>query len=302
MRLDKALAMLYPDHSRSTIQKWLKGALVSVDDEILPQKQKINGGELFEIQLPQQQAVHFEAQDLDINVIHMDDNIIVVNKPSGLVVHPGAGNPDGTLLNGLLHFDESLYDLPRAGIVHRLDKDTSGLMVVARTETARLRLIEQLQSRQMSRQYLTVVCGVPISGGTVDASISRHSIDRKRMTVNDSGKQAVSHYRIKEKYRIHSLLRVNLETGRTHQIRVHMRFIGFPVLGDPVYGQRLIIPKNASTNLVDELKIFKRQSLHAEKLSFIHPGSGEKVRFEQPMPADMTNITRLLREDRLNHD
>jgi len=298
MRLDKALAMLYPDHSRSTIQKWLKDALVSVDDEILPQKQKINGGELIEIQLPQQQALHFQAQDLNINVIHQDNEIIVINKPHGLVVHPGAGNPDGTLLNGLLFFDKALFDLPRAGIVHRLDKDTSGLMVVARTEPARLRLIEQLQSRQMSREYLAIVNGVPISGGTVDASISRHLVDRKRMAVNASGKQAISHYRIRQKYRNHSLLSVKLESGRTHQIRVHMQYIGYPILGDPVYGQRLIIPKNATKTLVAGLKEFKRQCLHAIRLSFMHPGSGDVMTFEQPLPEDMQNLIELLNEDR----
>ena len=301
MRLDKALARLYPDHSRSTIQKWLKDDLVSVDDEILPQKQKINGGELFEIQLPQQQAVEYQAQAININIIHQDNDVLVINKPQGLVVHPGAGNPDGTLLNGLLYFDHKLAELPRAGIVHRLDKDTSGLMVVARTESARLRLIEQLQSRQMSRQYLTVVNGVPVSGGTVDASISRHNIDRKRMAVNDTGKQAISHYRIKQKYRKHSLLSVKLETGRTHQIRVHMHYIGYPVLGDPVYGRRLVIGKNACENLVDYLRLFKRQALHAEKLSFIHPRSSVQVSFEQPLPEDMHKLLELLYLDSIDN-
>ena len=262
---------------------------------------KISGGELFEIQIPQQQAVHFIAQDLNINIIHQDKEILVINKPDGLVVHPGAGNPDGTLLNGLLFFDEAQYDLPRAGIVHRLDKDTSGLMVVARTESARLRLIEEIQSRQMSREYLAVVNGVPISGGTVNAPISRHCVDRKRMAVNDSGKQAISHYRVKEKYTKHSLLSVKLESGRTHQIRVHMQHIGHPLLGDPVYGQRLVIPKNASETLVTALKQFKRQSLHATRLSFMHPGSGDRVNFHQPLPEDMHNLINLLKDDCLNN-
>ena len=301
MRLDKALAMIYPDHSRSTIQKWLKGALVSVDDEIMPQKQKINGGELFEIQLPKLQAVDYHAQNIDLAIIHQDSEVLVINKPQGLVVHPGAGNPDNTLLNGLLYFDKSLYDLPRAGIVHRLDKDTSGLMVVARTESARLRLIEQLQTRQMSRQYYTIVNGVPISGGTVDASISRHVVDRKRMAVNDSGKQAVSHYRVKEKYRRHSLLSVKLESGRTHQIRVHMQHIGYPVLGDPVYGQRLFIPSSAASDLVSGLRQFKRQALHAVKLSFVHPGTGVQVSYEQGLPDDMQMLLKLLNRDRIEN-
>ncbi len=302
MRLDKALAMLFPEFSRSTIQKWLKDALVSIDDEILPQKQKVSGGEIFEVQIPQQRSIHSQAQDINLNIVHQDNQILVINKPHGLVVHPGAGNPDQTLLNGLLYFDRALYDLPRAGIVHRLDKDTSGLMVIARTESARLRLIEQLQSRQMSREYLAVVNGVPISGGEIDASISRHSVDRKRMAVNESGKQAISHYRIKEKYRNHCLLKVRLETGRTHQIRVHMQYIGYPVFGDPVYGQRLVVPRHASEKLVTVLKEFRRQSLHAQKLSFIHPGTGECVFFEQDLPGDMQRLIELLKEDRAIND
>ena len=302
MRLDKALAKLHPDHSRSTIQKWLKDALVSVDDEILPQKQKVNGGEIFEIQLPRQQAVTFTAQDVQIDIVYEDGDIIVVNKQAGLVVHPGAGNRDGTLLNGLLYLDPSLYDLPRAGIVHRLDKNTSGLMVVARNESSRLSLVEQLQSRRVSREYLTIVCGVPISGGTVDAAICRHFSDRKRMAVNDSGKPAISHYRVSEKFRNHSLLTVKLETGRTHQIRVHMQHIGYPVLGDPVYGQRLSLPKNASDPLVSALRTFKRQALHAEKLSFVHPGNGKRVEFGQPLPGDMGEMIERLCEDRETHD
>lgn len=301
MRLDRALAKLYPDHSRSTIQKWLKGALVSVDDEILPQKQRINGGESVEIQLPQKQAVNSEPQDIDIEIVYEDTDVIVLNKQAGLVVHPGAGNRDGTLLNALLYHDRSLSDLPRAGIVHRLDKLTSGLMVVARNETTRLKLVEQLQSRQVSRQYLALVCGVPISGGTVNAAIGRHFSDRKRMAVNDSGKQAISHYRVKEKYRHHGLVRVRLETGRTHQIRVHMQHIGYPVLGDPVYGQRLSIPNDACVQLVDALRSFKRQALHAEKLSFTHPATGAQVTFEQPMPLDMSEMVELLRHDHRKH-
>lgn len=301
MRLDKALAMLYPAHSRSTIQKWLKDALVSVDDEILPQKQIVSGGELFEIQLPQQPDLHNQAQKLDIDIVHQDEDILVVNKPQGLVVHPGAGNPDETLLNGLLYHDRKLYSLPRAGIVHRLDKDTSGLMVVARTESARLKLIEQLQTRQMSRTYLAVVNGVPISGGTVEASISRHPVDRRRMTVSSSGKQAISHFRVEQKFRNHSLLSVKLESGRTHQIRVHMKHIGYPIFGDPVYGQRLSIPKHASDELISMLKGFKRQSLHAKRLSFIHPGLGRCVEFEQPVPDDMRDLIHLLKLDLENN-
>ena len=297
MRLDKVLAILYPDHSRSTIQKWLKQALVSIDDEVLPQKQRLQGGELYEIQIPEQQAIEYIAQPIEFDSVYQDESVLVVNKPAGLVVHPGAGNHDGTLLNGLLHHDSTLSSLPRAGIVHRLDKETSGLMVVARTETARLRLIEQLQSRQMSRLYSTIVCGVPISGGTVDAAISRHRVDRKRMAVNAQGKQAISHYRVKQKFNHHALLEVRLETGRTHQIRVHMQYLGYPVLGDPVYGQRLIIPGNTSEELETALRNFKRQALHAKKLSFVHPLTSKLISFERTPPDDMLNLFALLKNE-----
>ncbi len=298
MRLDKALSLLYPEHSRSTIQKWLKDALVTVDDEILPQKQKIQGGEQIEIQLPEQRPQTWQAEKIDLDIVYQDNDILVISKPAGLVVHPGAGNPDGTLMNGLLYLNPDLFDLPRAGIIHRLDKDTSGLMVIALNESSRLRLVEQLQARNVTRQYLTIVNGVPISGGTIDASISRHPSDRKRMTVNSSGKDAISHYRVAEKFANHSLLKVKLETGRTHQIRVHMQHIGFPVVGDPVYGQRLTIPKNASEELALCLKNFKRQALHAEQLSFTHPAAQKHMSFSQQLPDDMQELLTLLKANR----
>lgn len=294
MRLDKALALLYPDHSRSSIQKWLKNALVTVDDEILPQKQKIQGGEQIEIQLPQQQPQSWKAENISLDIIYQDTDVMVVNKPSGLVVHPGAGNPSGTLMNGLLYANPTLFDLPRAGIVHRLDKDTSGLMVIALNESARLRLVEQLQARDVTRKYLTIVNGVPISGGSVDAAISRHHTDRKRMAVNSAGKEAISHYRVVEKYKAHSLISVKLETGRTHQIRVHMQHLGFPVVGDPVYGQRLAIAKNTSETLIECLKNFKRQALHAEQLAFTHPINKKVMCFSSQLPKDMLHLSNLL--------
>ncbi len=297
LRLDKALSLLFPDYSRSTIQKWLKTALVSVDDEILAQKQKVHGGEFIEIQLPEQVNDQNLAEAIELNVIYQDEDVIVINKPAGLIVHPGAGNPNGTLMNGLLYFDSALFDLPRAGIVHRLDKDTSGLMVVARNEISRLNLIEQLQLRTVSRQYLTVVCGLPISGGTVDAAIKRHSTDRKKMTVNSAGKEAITHYRIVEKYSNHTLLKVKLETGRTHQIRVHMQHLGFAVLGDPVYGQRIHYPKGASENLIRLLNNFKRQALHAQQLAFIHPTTRQTMTFKQDLPADMQALIEALQHE-----
>ncbi len=294
LRLDKALSLLFPDYSRSTIQKWLKTALVSVDDEILPQKQKVQGGEVIEIELPEQSINQALAEKIDLDVLHQDSEIIVLNKPAGLVVHPGAGNPSGTLMNGLLYFDCALFDLPRAGIVHRLDKDTSGLMVIARSEASRLNLIDQLQTRDVSRQYLTVVSGVPISGGTIEAAISRHPLDRRKMNVNSTGKEAISRYRVVEKYADHALLKVKLETGRTHQIRVHMQHIGYPVFGDPVYGRRLTIPKGADSDLTILLRNFKRQALHATKLSFIHPKTNESMSFTLQPPEDMQQLINTL--------
>ena len=295
LRIDKALSKMFPDYSRSHLQKWLKQGLVSVDDEIVPQKQKIHGGERIDIQMPPPLSGDWLAQAVALDIIYEDNDILVIDKPAGLVVHPGAGNPDGTLVNGLLYYDPGLSALPRAGIVHRLDKNTSGLLVVARNNVSRSRLIEQLQQRSVSRIYLTVVCGAPVSGGKIDAPIGRHLRDRRRMSVLDSGKPAITHYRIAEKFHSHALLRVSLETGRTHQIRVHMLHIGYPVFGDPVYSRRLAAPLNASDELMQCIRHFNRQALHARRLSFIHPSTQRAMHFGSPLPKDMTDLISLLR-------
>jgi 23S rRNA pseudouridine1911/1915/1917 synthase len=226
-----------------------------------------------------------------------DDDLLVINKPPGLVVHPAAGNPDGTLLNALLHHAPDLAALPRAGIVHRLDKDTSGLMMVARNLAAHTRLVADLQARDIRREYLAVVNTVLTAGGEVDAPIGRHPVDRKRMAVVSGGKPAVTHYRVVERYRAHTLVRLRLETGRTHQIRVHMAHIHCPVTGDPVYGGRLRQPRGAGELLRTVLQGFRRQALHAERLAFRHPGSGEPVSWEAPVPPDMQELIEALRED-----
>jgi len=240
-------------------------------------------------------------EPIPIDLVYEDADLLVVNKPAGLVVHPAAGNPAGTLLNALLNYDESLAGLPRAGIVHRLDKNTSGLMVVARNLTAHKRLVEALQARVVKREYLTVVHSVLTAGGRIDAPIGRHSVDRKRMAVVSGGKEAVTHYRVEERYRAHTLVRVQLETGRTHQIRVHMAHQHIPVLGDPTYGGRLRMPKGADAPFRDVLSGFRRQALHATQLGLTHPISHEEMRWQADVPEDMAQLIAVLREDAREH-
>ena len=289
-RLDKALSMLLDDYSRSTIQGWIKQGLVLNDDETSKQKDKVIGGESVDIAIPQIQRGEWEAQNIAIDIVYEDEDMLVINKPAGLVVHPGAGNPDQTLLNGLLYYYPENRALPRAGIVHRLDKETSGLMVVAKSEVARLGLIEQLVDHSLHREYLALTIGHVISGGTVDEPIARDKHDRRKMAINMMGKNAVTHYRVDARYRNHSLLRVQLETGRTHQIRVHMQHIGYSLVGDQVYGRRLAIPKGCLPQLETQLRQFQRQALHATRISYRHPLSDEVHTWECSTPSDMQDL------------
>ena len=289
-RVDKVLAQLCNDHSRSTIQNWIKQGLVILDDETPRQKDKVFGGEEIEVAVPDIRQGEWEAQDIDLDVVYEDDAMMVINKPAGLVVHPGAGNPDWTLLNGLLHYLPESRSLARAGIVHRLDKDTSGLMVVAKTEAARLGLTAQLVDHSLHREYLALVNGRVISGNTVDEPIARDKGDRRKMAINMMGKEAVTHYRVDQRFRNHTLLRVRLETGRTHQIRVHMSHIGFPLVGDPVYGRRLGISGDCHPQLEVQLRTFKRQALHATRIEYDHPISGEHQSWERLLPNDMQQL------------
>lgn len=299
LRIDKAVTHLCEDYSRSTIQSWIKTGQVLLDDEVPKQKDKVLGGELLEVSIPNIRKGEWEAQDMPIDVVHEDDDMLVINKHAGWVVHPGAGNPDGTLLNALLfHFPENRA-LARAGIVHRLDKDTSGLMVVAKTEHARLGLIDQLVDHSLHREYLALVNGRIISGSTVEEPIARDKHDRRKMAVNMMGKEAVTHYRVDDRFRNHTLLRVQLETGRTHQIRVHLTHIGFSLAGDPVYGRRLAIPGDCSASLETQLRSFKRQALHATRIEYVHPTSGEHQSWERPMPDDMQRLVDACGDD--NH-
>jgi 23S rRNA pseudouridine1911/1915/1917 synthase len=294
-RVDKALAALFSDHSRVRIQQWIKDGLVLLDEEVPRQKDKVAGGEQVDVNIPQFTAGEWQAEEIPLDVIYEDEAVLVIDKPAGLVVHPGAGNDSGTLLNGLLHYDDKLREIPRAGIVHRLDKGTTGLMVVARTEAARLSLVGQLADHTVKRVYLALVCGKVIAGGTVDEPIGRDRRDRRRMTVTGGGKVAVTHYRIEERFAGHTLLRVSLETGRTHQIRVHMRHIGYPLVGDPVYGGRLALPPDCSDALADALRQMRRQVLHAVRLEFSHPLTGEQCILHAEPPVDMQQLLRQLR-------
>jgi 23S rRNA pseudouridine1911/1915/1917 synthase len=296
-RLDQVLARLLPDHSRSQIQQWIEAGAVLLDRVPPRQRDKVAGGEVVEIQVPAAPILRWEAEDIPLDIVHEDAEILVLNKPAGMVVHPAVGNYAGTLVNALLQHAPSLAVLPRAGIVHRLDKETSGLLVVAKAERARLDLIEQLRTRTIEREYLAIVTGVLISGGTIDAPIGRHPRERTRMAVTAGGKPAVSHYRIKTRYRAHTLLLVKLESGRTHQIRVHMAHLRHPIVGDPVYGGRAHLPAGASETLKRALKGFKRQALHATRLGLVHPGTGEHVAWTAPPPADMTALMAALAED-----
>ncbi|NKB63790.1 MAG: 23S rRNA pseudouridine(1911/1915/1917) synthase RluD [Gammaproteobacteria bacterium] len=297
VRLDKSLSELLTGYSRSTIQQWLKDGRILVDNEVCKQKQRLLGGEVLHIRVPEPETIDFIAQDMSIEVVYQDDEIIVINKPAGMVVHPGAGNPDRTLLNGLLHLEPELGKLPRAGIVHRLDKDTTGLLVVAKTERARQILIDQLQDHSMSRKYVAVTNGVMVSGETIDNPIGRHRQDRIKMAVTQGGKSAVTHVRVVKKFRGHSLILAQLETGRTHQIRVHMSFKGYPLVGDLTYGGRVRLPNSPTDDLAKTIRAFNRQALHAQQLRLMHPASLESMEWTQPIPLDMQTLIRSLSDD-----
>ena len=298
-RFDQALAEMFPDYSRSRLSGWIKSGAVTLDGAQAAPRQLLRGGEQVRLQVELENEVTSAPEDIALDIVHEDEHLLVLNKPAGLVVHPGAGNPAGTLLNALLHHDSRLAELPRGGIVHRLDKDTSGLMVVAKTLATCTALIDLLSRHEVERQYEAVVLGTMVSGGMVDAPIGRHMGDRLRQSVRDEedGKHAVTHYRLRERFRAHSLLQCQLETGRTHQIRVHMAHINHALLGDPLYGGGLKLPKGASPELIATLRDFRRQALHAERLSFVHPVYRELIQFEAGRPADLESLISALRRD-----
>jgi 23S rRNA pseudouridine1911/1915/1917 synthase len=300
-RLDQALPVMFAGITRSRLQQWIEDGRVLLNGRVPRKRDKVREGDVVEILVPSPAEGDWKAQAIPLEIVHEDGDILVINKPPGLVVHPGAGNPEGTVLNALLNHVPALAALPRAGIVHRLDKDTSGLMVVAKTERSRQHLIEQLQEHSVEREYLTIVNGVMVAGGTIDAPIGRHRTQRTRMAVSERGKPAVSHFRVMKKYRAHTLVQVKLESGRTHQIRVHMAHLHYPVVGDPVYGGRLKIPAGASESLKNVLRHFKRQALHALKLSLIHPGTRKRVQWASSVPEDMSKLMEALALDAKVH-
>ncbi len=296
-RFDAVLAELFPEFSRSRLAGWIRSGDALLDGHPARPRDPVRGGESVSLQVVLDTRTEAQAEDIALDVVHEDASVFVLNKPAGLVVHPGAGNPAGTLVNALLHRDPGLAKLPRAGIVHRLDKDTSGVMVVARTLEAHTALVAQLSAREVHRQYLAIVVGALVSGGTASAAIDRHPRDRIRMAVREDGRDAVTHYRLRERFRAHTALECRLETGRTHQIRVHMAHLKHPIVGDPLYGGPLKLPKGATPDLIDALRGFKRQALHAETLEFAHPVGGMPVRCTVPVPADMQHLLRALRDD-----
>ena len=295
--MDQALAQLFPDFSRTRLKGWIESGRVLVDGRALRPKDVVAGGEIVRVDPLVEAVVELAPEPIALDIVHEDSAVFVINKPAGLVVHPGAGNPRSTLQNALLHRDPALALRPRAGIVHRLDKGTSGLMVVARTDAAHSRLVKALAGHEVERVYEAVAIGVMTAGGTIDAPIDRHPVDRLRMAVRGNGREAVTHYRVIERFRAHTHVRVELETGRTHQIRVHLAHAGFPLVGDAVYGRRLVMPKTPSPRAEAALRGFHRQALHAARLAFVHPVSGERVEFKAPLPADLVELVGALHAD-----
>lgn len=293
-RVDQIAVELFPEYSRARLQTWLKNGDLLVNGKKVKPSGKLLGGEAFILTAIAEPVSEVHAEAIEIDVIYADEAVIVINKPAGLVVHPGAGNWSGTLQNALLHYDPELAGIPRAGIVHRLDKETTGIMMVARSLQAHKKLVDALQARIVSREYLALAVGEMVAGGSVDQPIGRHAKDRKRMAVTETGKEAITHYRINRRYQGFTLLDVKLETGRTHQIRVHMAYIQHPLVGDTIYGGRRRIPAGLSEETRTAVQQFSRQALHARRLSFEHPVSGEEVSFEAPLPADLISLFKLL--------
>jgi 23S rRNA pseudouridine1911/1915/1917 synthase len=296
-RLDQALAQMFPEYSRSRLKAWLLEGAITVDGDSPKPRHAVSGGERVVLCVEPEASVDAQPEPIVLDVVFEDAHLLVINKPAGLVVHPGAGNQHGTLMNGLLHYAPELEQVPRAGIIHRLDKDTSGLLLIARTITAHTALVRALADREISRHYLAVCNGVLTGGGRIDAPLGRHPVDRKRMAVRDDGRPAITRYRVLERFTAHTLVDVELETGRTHQIRVHFAYRQHPLVGDPVYGRRLAIPAGADERLAETLRGFRRQALHAVRLGFEHPVTGEAMTFETEPPADFGNLVAALAED-----
>ena len=295
-RLDQALARMFPQYSRSRLKRWLLAGAITVDGDHPRPRDPVLGGECVELQAVVEASSTAEPEPIALDIVFEDESLIVINKPAGLIVHPGAGNPRGTLMNGLLHHAAELSQVPRAGIIHRLDKDTSGLLLVGKTLPAHTTLVRLLADRDISRHYLAVCNGVLTGGGTINEPIGRHRVDRKRMCIRDDGRPATTHYKVLQRFAAHTYISVVLESGRTHQIRVHFAHRRHALLGDPVYGGRLALPRGATERLIAMLRSFRRQALHATKLEFAHPESGEGLSFEVSPPPDFETLLEVLRE------
>lgn len=301
-RLDRVLATLFSDYSRARIQQWIKDNRVLVNGVVLRPRDKVYGGESVQIKTVIESQGEWEAEAIPLDVIYEDEHLLIINKQAGLVVHPAIGNRSGTLVNALLHYAPELGLVPRAGVVHRLDKDTSGLLIIARTLVAHKALTDMMQRREIKREYAAIAQGVMTAGRTIDAPIGRHPQQRLRMAVVNNGRHAVTHYRVLERFRAHTFIRVQLETGRTHQIRVHMAHIHYPLLGDPVYGGRLRVPPACTEALSELLHRFRRQALHAERLALVHPFTNEEMEWQAGLPDDMLELLDVLRQDVIDQD
>jgi len=300
-RLDQVLAALFSEYSRTRLKNWIENGHVLVDGKQWRPRDMVLGDEQVQIEPIMESDDRVKPEKIDLDVVYEDKHLMVVNKPPGLVVHPGAGNPAGTLQNALLHYDKKLAELPRAGLVHRIDKDTSGLLVVARTLPAHTALTEMIEAHEVQRHYEAVCVGVMTAGGTIDAPIGRHPVDRVKMSIRSNGRNAVTHYRVIKRFRAHTHVSLQLETGRTHQIRLHLAHVGYPIVGDTVYGKRLLIPKGASEKVATTLRNFHRQALHAAKLEFTHPITKKTISCKAPMPADIKLLIKTLDTDAKEH-
>lgn len=296
-RLDQIAAQLFPDYSRARLQSWIRDGSLLVNGRSLRPRDKLRAGDSLAVDAALEAVEEWGAEALPLDIVFEDEHLLVINKAAGTVVHPAAGNRSGTLLNGLLHRFPQLEELPRAGIVHRLDKDTTGLMVVAKTLPCHTHLVKLLQARDIAREYEAVVNGVLTGGGTIDADMGRHPVNRKKRAVLLHGKEAVTHYRVMQRFRAHTHVYVKLETGRTHQIRVHMAHINHSLVGDPLYGGRLQVPAACSPILSETLRGFRRQALHARRLSFVHPVTGQELSWEADLPQDMQQLLEALASD-----
>lgn len=297
LRFDQVAATIFAEFSRERLKGWMQDGQLTVNGQIVKPKTRCLGGEELVLKATLQVQTSSQPEQMDLDIIYEDDDILVVNKPVGLVVHPGAGNWTGTLVNGLLFHEPLLDELPRAGLVHRIDKDTSGLLVVAKNLAAQHHLSKQLADKTVYRVYDAVVVGHVIAGGTVDQPIKRHPVERTRMSVQPGGRPSVTHYKVLERFGSHTLVQAQLETGRTHQIRVHLSYIGFPLVGDTTYGGRIRLPRGASEHLTNTLKGFKRQALHARELGLVHPRTGEEMQFEAAWPDDFVQLVEALQDE-----